>query len=218
MPVERTAVIADVHANLPAINAFLSYIDAHADITQIWNLGDFLQLGPHPKEVAEIILGDERFVNIAGEAETRLVHRSHSASRVEQIAHEDWTVSQIGPEIIGKLAAIPPMREATIGDRSVLLVHSIEDVPEDVATNWIFVGHKHAQVHSYRGGKAIVNPGSVGCSGVKNTIQFAVVEVRERGLFVSFENQPYDGTTLRADYLTRRVPDSAWILANMHKT
>lgn len=49
---EKIAIVADVHANIYALEAFLEHI-RELEITQIWNLGDFLQVGPHPREVAD---------------------------------------------------------------------------------------------------------------------------------------------------------------------
>jgi predicted phosphodiesterase len=51
-PQERIAVLSDVHANLPALNAVLDYLDEH-QITQGMVLGDIVGYGPHPSECIE---------------------------------------------------------------------------------------------------------------------------------------------------------------------
>jgi len=68
--VKQIAVVADIHANKYALTKFLNYIEIELKVDYILNLGDFLQIGPHPKEVTEIILSDDRFINIIGNNNT----------------------------------------------------------------------------------------------------------------------------------------------------
>ena len=44
----RIAVLSDIHANLPALEAVL---EALGRVDAIWNLGDVVGYGPHPDEV-----------------------------------------------------------------------------------------------------------------------------------------------------------------------
>ncbi len=50
----RTAVITDIHANLPALEAVLEAIDA-AVVEEIWCLGDVLGYGVEPDACAELV-------------------------------------------------------------------------------------------------------------------------------------------------------------------
>lgn len=50
----RTAVITDIHANLPALEAVLEAIDA-AEIEEIWCLGDVLGYGVEPDACTELV-------------------------------------------------------------------------------------------------------------------------------------------------------------------
>jgi len=45
----RVAVISDIHANLPALEAVLAAIEAEAP-DELWCLGDLVGYGPHPNE------------------------------------------------------------------------------------------------------------------------------------------------------------------------
>jgi predicted phosphodiesterase len=50
----RAAVISDIHANLPALEAVLAAIDA-TEVEEIWCLGDVLGYGAEPDECAELV-------------------------------------------------------------------------------------------------------------------------------------------------------------------
>jgi predicted phosphodiesterase len=48
----KIALLGDVHANLPALEAVLSHAQAHG-VDQYWNIGDFVGYGPHPDQVVK---------------------------------------------------------------------------------------------------------------------------------------------------------------------
>jgi diadenosine tetraphosphatase ApaH/serine/threonine PP2A family protein phosphatase len=50
----RVAVVSDIHANLPALEAVLHAIDEEAP-DAIWCLGDVVGYGPHPNECADVV-------------------------------------------------------------------------------------------------------------------------------------------------------------------
>jgi predicted phosphodiesterase len=50
----RIAVLSDIHANLHALAAVLSEIDA-AEVDQVWCLGDVVGYGPRPNECVDLI-------------------------------------------------------------------------------------------------------------------------------------------------------------------
>ena len=48
-------VIGDIHGNIGALKEFLTYADNN-DVEKIFNLGDFIQGGPNPVEVFDIVI------------------------------------------------------------------------------------------------------------------------------------------------------------------
>jgi predicted phosphodiesterase len=50
----RVAVISDIHANLPALEAVLAAVDAEG-ADELWCLGDLVGYGPHPNEVVAAV-------------------------------------------------------------------------------------------------------------------------------------------------------------------
>lgn len=45
---ERIALISDIHANIYALDVFMNYIDKECKVSQILNMGDYIQIGPNP--------------------------------------------------------------------------------------------------------------------------------------------------------------------------
>lgn len=50
----RVAVVSDIHANLPALEAVLSEVDAERP-DELWCLGDVVGYGPHPNECCALV-------------------------------------------------------------------------------------------------------------------------------------------------------------------
>jgi predicted phosphodiesterase len=61
----RYALISDVHANLPALEAVLADIASRSDIAVTYHLGDLVGYAPWPNETVERILA-ARIAGIAG--------------------------------------------------------------------------------------------------------------------------------------------------------
>jgi predicted phosphodiesterase len=51
----KVALISDIHANLPALEAVLADIDGHADVAATYHLGDLVGYAPWPNETVELI-------------------------------------------------------------------------------------------------------------------------------------------------------------------
>ena len=60
----RYALISDIHANLPALEAVLAHIARQPDVAATYHLGDLVGYAPWPNEVVERLRG----LGIAGVA------------------------------------------------------------------------------------------------------------------------------------------------------
>ena len=75
----KLAVFADIHGNLPALNAVLADMDAAGDFDLIWCLGDLAALGGQPHACLQALLqlreaqGDEAVKIIGGNTDRYLV-------------------------------------------------------------------------------------------------------------------------------------------------
>ena len=52
--------------NKYALDAFLDYLDEQFPVDNILNVGDSVNIGPHPQEVVSKIMEDSRFMSILG--------------------------------------------------------------------------------------------------------------------------------------------------------
>jgi predicted phosphodiesterase len=179
-PLDRVAVLADIHGNLPALDAVLAEPDVlTADAIVL--LGD-IALGPLPGPVLDRLaeLGD-RAVWVHGNCEREMVtafdggvvpgpnggEAAKSAALIGR-AHRDrldglpltvtLEVTGLGPVLFGHAS---PRRD----DEMVLVDSPPErwaEVLGGVAAPTVVLGHTHMPFDRLAAGRRVVNPGSVG--------------------------------------------------------
>ncbi len=110
----RWALISDVHANLPALEAVLADIDRRSDVAAIFHLGDLVGYAPWPNETVDLI----RSRGIAGVGgnydSTTGADAPHCGCRYENPEQEAlsnrsyaWTRAHVTAEVKRFLAALP---------------------------------------------------------------------------------------------------------------
>ena len=130
----RYALISDVHANRPALEATLAAISARNDIDAVYHLGDLVGYAPWPDDVVEIL----QRANISGVAgnydSTVATDYKDCGCRYEDphqsaLAHEsyEWTRAHVTPLTRARLRALPfridvrPLGGHVAGPRLVLI-------------------------------------------------------------------------------------------------
>jgi len=97
----KIAVITDVHANLPALNAALKAIDAEA-WDAIFHLGDAIAIGPHPAECLDLMLGASNLTCISGNHDLYFVNGLPDPQPDwmgdGEVRHQPWTHEQLGSQ------------------------------------------------------------------------------------------------------------------------
>jgi predicted phosphodiesterase len=109
----RIALISDVHANVPALEAVLSDIDARG-VDAVYQLGDLVGYGPWPNEVVEM-LRRRGVQGIAGNYDSTVAtgYRHcgcrYDDARQEELSHLSfaWTLEHTSTEAKRYLAALP---------------------------------------------------------------------------------------------------------------
>lgn len=177
----RVAVLSDIHAVLPALDAALAEPDVRsADLIVL--TGD-IAAGPQPVETLDALtaLGD-RVVWVRGNADRELVRcrRGGLASFPDSIT--PWAAEQLRPDQEDLLAGLPLARTLRVDglgevlfchatprdDEEVVLVDSrldrwaevLGDV--DPAVRTVVCGHTHMPFTRLAHGRLVVNPGSIG--------------------------------------------------------
>jgi predicted phosphodiesterase len=108
------AVISDIHANLPALEAVLADLRKRSDVDGIYHLGDLVGYAPWPNEVVDR-LREEGIPGVAGNYDSTVATGyEHCGCRYEDplqegLSHESysWTRSNISEEAQAHLGTLP---------------------------------------------------------------------------------------------------------------
>jgi len=182
---DTVAVITDIHANLPALEAALARID-ELGIEEIYCGGDLVGYGPHPDEVCALIAG-RRIPTIYGNYDYAIARDLDDCGCAYVTPHDRelgqrsvaWTLAHTDRVAKDFMRDLPFDLRFTVGGHEVHLVHGsprkvneylFEDKParlyERLAAaedaDALVFGHTHKPwVHDY-GDVRFVNCGSVG--------------------------------------------------------
>lgn len=110
----RYALISDVHANLPALEAVLDDIDGRGEVDAVYHLGDLVGYAPWPDEVAALIR-EREIPGVAGNYDsTTATDYDHCGCRYEDPRQEElshlsyeWTRAHTSSETKAWLGRLP---------------------------------------------------------------------------------------------------------------
>jgi len=110
----RYAFISDIQANLPAVEAVLADIAAHADIGAVYHLGDLVGYAPWPNEVVTL-LRERGIAGVAGNYDSTVATDykhcccRYADTRQEALSHRsyEWTRAHTSRETKQFLGALP---------------------------------------------------------------------------------------------------------------
>lgn len=151
----RYALISDVHANLPALEAVLADIDARSDVDAVYHLGDLVGYAPWPDETVALIRA-RGIAGVAGNYDSTVAtgYRHcgcrYEDARQEELSHRSyaWTRANVRAETASYLGGLPfridlrPLGGHVAGPRLVLVhgnpvlntVYWTEDRPDAFCT------------------------------------------------------------------------------------
>jgi predicted phosphodiesterase len=179
----RTALIADIHGNLTALDAVLAdFVRRGAD--RVVCLGDVAATGPQPRETLRRVR-EVRCPVVMGNADAWLLH-----PRLDEDADEDarrfaeidlWCRDQLDEDDLAFVRTFEPTIELSPGDGgpSLLCFHGsprswdeviaattpeteMEDMLRGVRAGVLAGGHTHVPLVRRHRGMLLINPGSVG--------------------------------------------------------
>jgi putative phosphoesterase len=227
---ERTAVITDIHANLPALQAALARID-ELGIARVYCGGDLVGYGPHPNEVCALI--EERAIPTIYGNYDYAIARDLDDCGCAYVTKEDrelgqrsvaWTLQHTDRRSKEFMRDLPFDLRFAVGPHRVHLVHGsprkvneylFEDKParlyERLAAaeddGVLVFGHTHKPwVHEF-GGVLFVNCGSVGKPKDGDARgAFAVLEDADDRVAVTIERVAYDADAVAAEVRAAGLP------------
>jgi putative phosphoesterase len=218
------AVITDIHANLPALEAALQRID-ELGVARIYCGGDLVGYGPHPNEVCALLV-EREIPTIYGNYDYAIARDEEDCGCAYVTKHDRelgqlsvaWTLANTAPESKELMRGLPFELRFRVGATGVHLVHGsprkvneylFEDKPTSLyerlaaaETDAVLVfGHTHKPWVREHGGVLFVNCGSVGKPKDGDPRgAFALLTDTGSGLDVAIERVAYD-----ADRVAREV-------------
>lgn len=223
----RIALLADVHANLHALEAVLAATH-EAGCEQLWLAGDWVVHGAFPEETVTLLRAAGALA-IAGDSDREVVAAAAgnlpaSAAEPKRRALE-WAAGALSAEAIAFLAALPEQRRLPLGAAGALLVHGsparldehlwpdadehrLRELAAGAGAPLVVCGHTHAAMDRAAGEARFLNPGSVGRPGDGDPrAGWALLEVDgDAPLRVSFRRVAYDHQAAAAAVRDRGLP------------
>jgi putative phosphoesterase len=228
----RTAVITDIHANLPALQSVLRRID-ELGIEDVYCGGDLVGYGPHPNEVCALI-AERAIPTIYGNYDYAIGRDLEDCGCAYVTPHDrelgqrsvDWTLAHTDQASKDYLRGLPFDLRFAVGETAVHLVHGsprkvneylFQDKParlyERLAAaeqaDVLVFGHTHKPWVREHGGVLFVNCGSVGKPKDGDPrAAFAVLHASAAGgpVQVHIERVEYDAAAVAREVAAAGLP------------
>lgn len=230
--VKRLAIISDIHANLPALEAVLADIAA-LGIETVYHLGDLVGYNPFPNETVALVAARE-LPGIRGNYDQAVIADDPDPigaflnPKITPMGREiyHWTVRETSEATRQYLASLPIQRTLVSGRWRLRLVHGsprhikdyvrpswpddlVADLLREIDEDILVVGHTHIPQIRRVGDKWLLNPGSVGFPKDGDPrAAYAVLELGEE-LQVAIRRVPYEIDRTAAAILAKGLPPKA---------
>ncbi len=225
----RIFVITDCHANLPALEAALAFIQQQG-YDAIFHTGDAIGIGPFPLECVDLLLATPRLFCTKGNHDAWFADGLPSPQpgwmTDGEVEHQRWTHAQLTADHRRAISRWPYMVRETYHNVAVAYTHyamttvessfvPIERNADRAALDWlfgsyksdiIFYGHHHPP-SDVSGMARYVNPGSLGCYE-KPMARLVEMNIHEDGQFtLAHHALLYNDIRLLDAFEDRRVPE-----------
>jgi putative phosphoesterase len=226
----RIAVITDIHANLPALQAALARID-ELEVDGVYCGGDLVGYGPHPDAVCALI-AERAIPTIYGNYDHAIARDLEDCGCAYVTPDDrelgqrsvDWTLAHTGQASKDFMRSMPFDLRFAVGESSVHLVHGsprkvneylFEDKPARLyerlaaaeAADVLVFGHTHRPWIREFGGVLFVNCGSVGKPKDGDPrAAFAVLEAHDDRVCARVERVEYDAASVAREVAAVGLP------------
>jgi putative phosphoesterase len=217
---KKIALLGDVHANLPALEAVLSHAQIQG-VEDIWNIGDFVGYGAFPDQVVKHIR-KKKIASIIGNYDLKVLNFPKKDKKWRKNKHPlkwlafKWAYENLSAKSRKYLSSLPNERRLTIGNYNFTLVHGspasneellLPDTPEarllelsrlvqennGLQVSAIICGHSHQAFTRQVENTTFVNTGSVGRPDDGDPrAAYAILEVRGDGYWITHYRLEYD--------------------------
>ncbi|HZR38759.1 MAG TPA: metallophosphoesterase family protein [Ktedonobacteraceae bacterium] len=224
----KIAVLTDVHANLPALQAALRDLEQEG-YDRLIHTGDAIGIGPFPAETLETLLAVPNISFIMGNHDAWFAQGLPDLQAASYLpswfpAHLQWTLAALNPDLRPVLAQWPYLLQENIEGVKITFLHYALDLSgrdfvtpvfeptpatldrlfADYDSDLIFYGHHHP-FSDLQGRAHYINPGSLGCY-TKAVARYALVLLENGQATIEHRSIPYDQSPLFQAYELRQVP------------
>ncbi len=204
----RFILASDIHANLPALEAFFDRIDS-GDLAglPVYFLGDYVNLGPFPEETVTLLRSYPGKVFLAGNHDRYIIneraldHNPYFGSP-EGVIHCRWTRNQLSADNLAWLRALTVRHRFEAGKWTVDMIHgrhgsdeeTLDETKIETDRKILYIcGHTHVPRNQTVKECRIFNPGSLGKPLDRdNRAAFGVVDIEGDRADLTVVRIPYD--------------------------
>lgn len=196
----RIAVLSDIHGNTPALKAIIKDIK-HNNVDKIIYLGDAIGIGPQPDKCLDLIM-ENNIEMVLGNHELYYVKGTNIDHEMDEneIMHHKWVKSILNDkhyDFLNKKTLSITLEEKgyklmfqhfLIDENtfsqypfhgfSVLKEEIINQLVDELDTNYIFIGHEHRPYEVKYNGKKLIDAGSSGCV-YDNKTHYTVIDIND---------------------------------------
>ncbi|MGD1969905.1 MAG: YfcE family phosphodiesterase [Desulfobacterales bacterium] len=233
----KILLLGDIHANYPALDAILRYIQPER-FDWIVNTGDFIVYSTFPNETIEWFRERKNAICIRGNTDRKVLRilngkKLKKPGKNEKRVMYFWTAENLHPENITYLQSLGKQTEITLGGVRIGIFHgTLEDPDEELfptapenrfrqlAGDSVYqvqiMGHSHVPYYKRVDGVHFINPGSVGrpFDGDPRT-SFAILKVASGKIAVEHFRIPYAVEAVVMGLKNHKLPD---VYAKMYTT
>ncbi len=226
----RVALIGDVHANLPALEAVLTHAQQQG-VRAIWNVGDYVGYGAFPDEVVTRLRREEA-LGILGNYDLKVLEFKRKKDKWRKSKHPlkfqafQWAYEHLSKAGRKYLRALPQEIRVTIEDKSVLLTHGspvsyeepltsatpearLRELAHLAKADVVVCGHSHQPFARRVDNVWFINTGSVGRPDDGDPRAcYAILEVEPGRLCVYHHRLEYDLETAIAAMRAFGLPEA----------
>ena len=226
----RLAILADIHGNLPALEAVLRDVSGRG-VEGMVHLGDLVGYGPHPDEVVARVQ-EQDIGGVVGNYDLAVCHPEpdEGVSRYLRpdisavgLATYRWTRDRVSGVSREYLAGLPAQLRIEEGDRKFLLTHGSPERPNEYlldetpdarlrelffgsGADVLLVGHTHRPQARQVGEHLLLNPGSVGKPKDGDPRASYLILDTEHGLTAEQVRVEFDVETVVAESVDSGLP------------
>ncbi len=218
----KIAVIADVHANLEALDVVLGEVRG----LELYCLGDLVDYGANPNEVIGV-LGAREAKTIRGNHDDAAVSGDTSQFNPRAAMSSQWTRRQLTQASLKHLAGLPLDLGVRLEGTEAYFAHGSPDdrlweyvdprthsdlfghYLDKLKVQLVGLGHTHVPYVWHEGERIVFNPGSVGQPRDGDPrASFAVISVEHPNVDVEIRRVEYDVAKAASKIREAGLPES----------